>query len=88
VLGQLEDNLDFPGYQQESWVSVQRYADAPWEELVALWQNYNLTASSRRLSYHRFGLIIKCTLLQLKVGLVHFSKRRKVRIPVFVFLSD
>ena len=42
VLGQLEDNLDFPGYRQEEWVKVQRYAEAPWEELVDLWQSYNL----------------------------------------------
>src|SRR5262252_4493919 len=41
VIGQLEDNLVFPGYKQNDWVRVQRYADAPWQELVTLWASYN-----------------------------------------------
>lgn len=30
-----------PGYAQEHWVSVQRYQEAPWPELVELWRLYN-----------------------------------------------
>jgi len=29
-------------YEQDAWVAVQRYQDAPWEELVDLWQHFNL----------------------------------------------
>jgi hypothetical protein len=42
VRGQLQDDLVFLGYAQEDWVRVQRYADAPWTDLVALWRLYNL----------------------------------------------
>lgn len=42
VRAQFQDNLIFPGYAQEDWVRVQRYNDAPWKELVTLWQAYNL----------------------------------------------
>jgi hypothetical protein len=45
ILGQLEDDLSFPGYAQEDWVKVQRYNEAPWEELVTLWRAYNLHLS-------------------------------------------
>ncbi|MBX7221635.1 MAG: DinB family protein [Blastocatellia bacterium] len=42
VLGQLQEDLHFPGYAQEDWVRVQRYDEASWEELVTLWKYYNL----------------------------------------------
>lgn len=42
VRAQLGDDLVFPGYAQDDWVRVQRYADAPWPELVALWRLLNL----------------------------------------------
>lgn len=42
VLAQLDDSLDFEGYAQEGWVSVQRYQDEPWPLLVGLWHHYNL----------------------------------------------
>lgn len=42
VLGQIQDDLVFPGYEQESWVRVQDYQSEPWEALVELWQAYNL----------------------------------------------
>lgn len=42
VRGQLQDDLIFPGYAQEDWVRIGRYADAPWEDLVALWRLFNL----------------------------------------------
>jgi hypothetical protein len=34
-------SLRLPGYEQERWVSVQRYRDRPWSELVELWSAYN-----------------------------------------------
>jgi uncharacterized glyoxalase superfamily protein PhnB len=36
-----QDDLVFPGYEQERWVELQRYQEAPWGELVALWAAFN-----------------------------------------------
>ena len=35
------DDLVVEGYEQDAWVAAQRYADAPWAELVVLWMTYN-----------------------------------------------
>jgi hypothetical protein len=32
-----QDDLVFDGYEQEQWVTMQRYATAPWGELLTLW---------------------------------------------------
>lgn len=37
-----QDDLVFPGYDQDAWVDLQRYQEAPWTELLALWRAYNL----------------------------------------------
>jgi hypothetical protein len=42
VRAQFSDDLQCPGYQQDEWVAVQRYADADWRSLVALWREFNL----------------------------------------------
>ena len=42
VRGQLQDGLVFPGYEQEEWISLQRYQDESWDQLVGLWRLYNL----------------------------------------------
>lgn len=42
VTAQLKDNLVFDGYDQEAWVATQRYHQASWPVLVALWKSYNL----------------------------------------------
>jgi len=39
---QFQSGLTFPGYAQDSWVEAQRYADAPWSDLVELWRAFNL----------------------------------------------
>ena len=41
VRAQFQDGLLFSGYDQAAWVRVQRYAHAPWEELIALWAGFN-----------------------------------------------
>jgi hypothetical protein len=41
VLAQGRGDLDFPGYEQERWVSSQRYQDEPWDDVLALWIAYN-----------------------------------------------
>jgi hypothetical protein len=38
---QLRDHLELPGYEQDAWVRLAGYADRPWADLVALWDQYN-----------------------------------------------
>jgi hypothetical protein len=35
-----QDDLIFPGYDQNQWVSLQQYQKAPWPELLELWASY------------------------------------------------
>lgn len=42
VLGQIKDDLIFPGYDQNRWVEINHYQQAPWAQLVILWRAYNL----------------------------------------------
>jgi len=42
VRAQFQGDLIFPGYEQDAWVSAQQYQDAPWHDLVTLWQTFNL----------------------------------------------
>jgi len=41
VRAQLQDDLVFPGYDQDAWVRVQRYDERAWPDLVAAWRSYN-----------------------------------------------
>jgi hypothetical protein len=41
VIGQTPGLAQFDGYEQDLWVSRQRYADESWADLVALWVAYN-----------------------------------------------
>jgi hypothetical protein len=38
--------LEFPGYEQDDWVSCQHYEDGNWADLITLWHAYN-----RHLAY-------------------------------------
>lgn len=42
VLGQMRDDLIFAGYDQDQWVRINHYQQAPWSQLVELWRVYNL----------------------------------------------
>lgn len=42
VRAQFTDDLVFPGYEQEEWVSAQKYRDESWADLIQLWRSYNL----------------------------------------------
>ena len=42
VRAQFTDDLAFTGYEQNQWVSSQKYADESWPELIQLWSAYNL----------------------------------------------
>ena len=39
---QFEDLLDFPGYDCEEWVRIQKYNSLDWNVLVTLWYQYNV----------------------------------------------
>lgn len=41
VRAQAQDDLVFPGYEQDDWVQAQRYREADWPALVTLWWMYN-----------------------------------------------
>jgi hypothetical protein len=41
VRAQFQDDLVFTGYEQDAWVALQQYQQAPWRELVALWHRFN-----------------------------------------------
>jgi hypothetical protein len=42
VRAQFMEDLVFPGYEQEQWVSGQKYRDASWPDVIQLWSSYNL----------------------------------------------
>jgi hypothetical protein len=42
VRAQMQDELVFPGYEQDAWVRAQQYESASWPVLVELWRAYNL----------------------------------------------
>lgn len=42
VRAQIIDKLEFPGYEQEAWVRVQRYQEVHWADLIDLWRALNL----------------------------------------------
>jgi hypothetical protein len=42
VRAQFTDDLVYPDYEQDEWVSSQKYADESWPELIQLWSSYNL----------------------------------------------
>src|ERR1051326_6042478 len=42
VRAQFTDDLVYPGYEQNEWVSSQKYEDESWPELIQLWSSYNL----------------------------------------------
>ena len=41
VRAQFQDDLVFPGYDQDAWVEFQAYRDAQWSDLVTLWKKFN-----------------------------------------------
>jgi hypothetical protein len=42
VRANFTEDLIFAGYDQERWVTIGRYAEAPWESLLTLWREFNL----------------------------------------------
>lgn len=42
VQAQFTDDLVFRGYEQDQWVSSQKYRDESWPDVIDLWSSYNL----------------------------------------------
>src|SRR6185295_18258862 len=42
VRAQFTDDLEFSGYEQDGWVSAQKYRNESWPDLIQLWSSYNL----------------------------------------------
>jgi len=42
VRAQFTDDLIFSGYEQNQWVSSQKYREESWLDVVQLWSSYNL----------------------------------------------
>lgn len=42
VRAQFTDDLVFPGYEQNQWVSSQKYREESWTDVIQLWSAYNL----------------------------------------------
>lgn len=42
VLARAQEDLVFPGYDQDAWAAAQAYERADWHDLVELWRLYNL----------------------------------------------
>ena len=46
VRARFVDALRFPGYDQNAWVEAQGYGEAPWRDLLALWESFNRQLAS------------------------------------------
>ena len=66
VLGQMKDDLVFPGYDQNGWVKTNHYQDAPWPQLVELWRAYNLHLQHVMAHSDKSKLNTPCTLHTLQ----------------------
>ena len=42
VVAAMQDDLVFPGYDQEAWVTTQRYREASWPAVIELWAHFNM----------------------------------------------
>ena len=66
VLGQLKEDLVFPGYDQDGWVSTNHYQEASWPQLVGLWRSYNLHLHHLMSHADKQKLSTPCTLHTLE----------------------
>jgi len=61
VRAQFTDDLVFPGYEQEKWVSAQNYLDESWSDMIQLWSSYN------RHLLHVISAIPEATLMRARI---------------------
>jgi len=62
IRAQETDELVFPKYDQNSWVTKNAYANAKWPDLVELWRLYNLQLSRVIREIPENELATKCTI--------------------------
>jgi hypothetical protein len=66
VLGQLKDDLVFPGYDQDGWVRTNHYQERAWSDLIQLWRSYNLHLHHLMSHADQTKLSTPCTLHTLQ----------------------
>jgi len=66
VLGQLKDDLVFPGYDQDGWVRTNHYQERSWSQLIELWRAYNLHLHHLMSHADQTKLNTPCTLHTLQ----------------------
>lgn len=66
VLGQMKDDLVFPGYDQDGWVGINHYQEESWHQLVDLWRAYNLHLHHVMTHASKEKLNTPCTLHTLQ----------------------
>src|ERR1051325_10899689 len=80
VLGQLKDDLVFPGYDQNGWVKSNHYQDAPWPRLIELWRAYNLHLHHVMTHADEYKLNTPCTLHTLQeIAFKTVQRARRVK---------
>lgn len=66
VIGQLKDDLVFPGYDQNGWVRTNHYQQRAWSDLIQLWRSYNLHLHHLMTHADQAKLSTPCTLHTLQ----------------------
>jgi hypothetical protein len=66
VVGQLKDDLVFPGYDQDGWVRANHYQERAWSDLIQLWRSYNLHLHHLMSHADQAKLSTPCTLHTLQ----------------------
>lgn len=66
VIGQLKDDLVFPGYDQNGWVRTNHYQQRDWSDLIQLWRSYNLHLHHLMTHADQAKLNTPCTLHTLQ----------------------
>lgn len=66
VIGQLKDDLVFPGYDQNGWVRTNHYQQRHWSDLIQLWRSYNLHLHHLMTHADQAKLSTPCTLHTLQ----------------------
>lgn len=62
VRAQQVEELTFPAYAQEHWVSSQGYGERPWPELVDVWRLYNRHLAHVISLIHAEKLAVMCVI--------------------------
>lgn len=85
VRAQFKNDLVFIGYQQNDWVNVQHYQDAPWPSLLQLWYEYNLHLSRITAAIPDETLLLKRTLHNLdEIAWQPVAKSEPVTLAYFI----